>query len=384
MNELFEVARIILNQKLDNNNKPSEKELLFLEDWLNQSEKNKALYAKLQKKSAEELLEREPLALNQDSAWQRLNAYAKGGTAMKPRKYHWVKWAAALFIPLSIGLVLFSLLKPHTEESISPGNSGALLTLSNGERVNLEELKDITSLEGGVLSKESDKLVYIEGEKSGRKEKIYNTIETTIGKEFGLKLSDGTEVYLNPLSKVTFPIGFDQNERVVELSGLAYFKVSHDASRPFYVMVDGMKVQVLGTSFSVRSYEDEGFAETVLVEGKVKIVDERGVEQALLTPDHKVVLDKSEGSFDVSEVDARRATSWVEGYYFFEDATLEDILNDLSRWYEFEIEYDRPELKEQRFEGYINKYEELDPVLKIIEHTNSIKIEKNGRTLIVK
>ncbi|MBD8487761.1 DUF4974 domain-containing protein [Echinicola sp. CAU 1574] len=383
MKELFEVARIVLKHKLGNNNKPNDKELLFLEDWLKKSEENRILYAKLQEKSVEELLEREQLAINQQNGWERLEAYARSRKSTKSPKSQWVKWAAVLLIPLAVGIVLFSLLRPDADEVISPGSNGAMLTLSNGEKVNLEELDNIAALEGGVLSKESDKLVYTD-DYSDNKEKVFNTVETSIGKEFGLKLSDGTEVYLNPLTKMTFPIAFDKKERMVELSGEAFFKVSHDASRPFYVTVDGMKVQVLGTSFSVRSYEDEGFAETVLVEGKVKIVDERGVEQALLTPDHKVVLDKSIGSFDVSEVDAKRATSWVEGFYFFEDATLEDILKDLSRWYEFEVVYDRPELRDQRFEGYINKYEELDPVLKIIEHTNHIKIEKNGKTLIVK
>ncbi|GAB3662440.1 hypothetical protein GCM10028791_37530 [Echinicola sediminis] len=382
MNELFEVAKIISKQKLVKKEQASEKEMVFLKEWLNRSPKNQELYNKLSNLTAEEVWEREGLALDKKSAWDRLAKHAGKAKSPKIVNQQWLRWAAALFIPMVIGIIFFSLNKEKVEKGIAPGSKGAMLTLSSGEKVDLAMMEDLQALEGGKLSQQEGKLIYSEDVPSD--EAVLNTVETPIGKEYGLKLSDGSEVYLNPLSKVVFPVSFDQNQRVVKLSGEAYFKVKRDENRPFLVEVDGMTVQVLGTSFSVRSYEGDDFAETVLVEGKVKILDESGVEKALLSPDEKAVLDRGVNSFEVLEVDAKRATAWTEGYYYFEEATLEDIFNDLAKWYEFQIVYERPELKIQRFEGYINKYEELDPVLKIIEHTNHLKIEKNGRTLIVK
>ncbi|MBD8487752.1 FecR domain-containing protein [Echinicola sp. CAU 1574] len=382
INHLFDISKVLAKSKLKGEDALEPNELKILHAWRDKSDMNQHLVSKLEKESWEDIQAHAKTGLDKEKAWQKIEK------SIRPNKsisfLMTLKWAAIIIIPLSLGVILYSQYYVGNETgSLMPGGNGAMLTLSDGSQINLEEKDDLQIEEksGEKLMLVQDELIY-QNEGEGADKEIFNTIETRVGNEYKLRLSDGTKVFLNAQSKLVFPVAFSDKSRTVKLEGEGYFEVSHDQERPFYVEVEGMKVQVLGTSFNVKAYANEATTETVLVEGKVKLINESLVETTL-SPDEIGVLNKLSKEIEVSEIDASRATAWVDGKYYFNNARLEDIMKDLARWYDFEAKYSSQGLKEVRFEGWINRYEELDPILEIMEITNKIKIERNGKKLII-
>ena len=174
--------------------------------------------------------------------------------------------------------------------------------------------------------------------------------------EYTLTLSDGTRVYLNAESRLKYPVVFRGTERVVELSGEAYFKVSKDALRPFVVKMNGVNVRVLGTSFNVRSYADEGQVVTTLVEGKVKVNDQDIVEQYV---------------------------AWQEGTFVFRNERLENIMKTLGRWYGVEFHFIDERAKEIRIGARFGRYDDMQPIVDMIKKTNLVEVLQTNRCLYI-
>ncbi|WP_200976052.1 FecR family protein [Echinicola sp. 20G] len=382
INYLFDISRLLVKKKLKGEDSLDQGELEMLHAWREESAMNDEVISTLDTRSREEINRRSKTGLDKEKAWRNVEARIKP----KGNASVWMslKWAAVILFPLAIGVVLYGQFQNVNENApLLPGESRALLTLSDGSQVVLEEAvgMEIIGGTGEKVRLAQDELIY-EGEDQSDHLEIYNTIETRVGNEYKLRLSDGTKVFLNAQSKLVFPVAFTGETRSVKLEGEGYFEVTPDKDRPFYVEVEGMRVQVLGTSFNVKAYTDESVTETVLVEGKVKLLNGTS-QETLLSPDEKAVLNKRSKEIAVSEIDAVSATAWINGKYYFNNARLEDIMTDLARWYDFETKYSSQELREVRFEGWINRYEELDPILRIIEITNKIKIERNGKELII-
>ncbi|UZD21142.1 FecR family protein [Algoriphagus halophytocola] len=382
INHLFEISKVLVKRKLKGEEKlePSEKEMLL--SWRQKSAFYDDVVSKIDQEQIDGISAHFKTGLDKEKAWKKIE---KSIQAKKQETWlGTIKWAAVFLVPLALGLLLFNqIYRGNEDTSISPGESGALLTLSDGSQYILEEVDGeiIVGQSGEKLKLDKGELIYGEEESSDRKV-IYNTIETRVGNEYKLRLSDGTKVFLNAQSKLIYPVAFSGDTRSVQLEGEGYFEVSPDAEKPFFVEVKGMKVRVLGTSFNVKSYDNELVTETVLVEGKVKLVRD-SLEEALLSPNEIAVFDKQTNKITVNEIDAVSATAWINGKYYFNNARLDDIMKDLARWYDFDASYSREELKDIRFEGWINRYEELDPILRIIEITNKIKIERDGKKLII-
>ena len=209
----------------------------------------------------------------------------------------------------------------------------------------------------------------------------YNELIVPKGGEYTLTLSDGTKVWLNSQSKLKYPVAFNDTNREVYLEGEAYFEVTKDPHHPFHVNAkDRVTIEVLGTSFNVRSYPDETKVETVLEEGSVRM--SKGKEKVTLSPGYKAVYQPEKG-IETTSVNTELYTAWRHGQYIFVDESVENILKQLSRWYNIEVFYSNEKAKSVIFSGDVRKYNDITTLLEAMEIAGGIHFKINGNTLIV-
>ncbi len=263
-------------------------------------------------------------------------------------------WAVAASLALVAGVAAF-LLYQHkkgnapaeivqSNEKVQPGKTGTLLTLSDGSKVLLDTLQNGTiALQGGVMASIRNGILQYEG--TGSKV-LYNTISTPKGRQFQLKLSDGTNIWLNAESSIRYPIVFTGKERLIHVAGEVYLEVAHKADNPFRVDVNGRTwVEVLGTHFNVNAYENEGTVRTTLLQGSVKV----GVNQAntqlfkVLSPGQQALMTKGNAPIRVyNDVNVAAVVAWKAGVFDFENVPLEEAMRQLARWYDIEVVYEQP------------------------------------------
>ena len=201
------------------------------------------------------------------------------------------------------------------------------------------------------------------------------------GGEFKIVLDDSTEVWLNSESKLIYPEKFSDKERRVIVKGEAYFKVAHESNRPFRVETDGQVVTVHGTEFNVKSYKEDKNVLTTLVEGSISLSKANGSGEVMLRPGHQSQFSKQDASTTVRTVNAEMVTSWRYGKFVFENQTLEEIMQELSRWYNFEYEFSNNDLKQIEFMGSIPRYSQFDTALTILEKSGGIHFKRQGNKL---
>lgn len=266
------------------------------------------------------------------------------------------------------------------EQPIAPGSSKAVITLSTGEQVELENLtRHLQETNGTRIEVAGGSLTYRDSLQS--EALIYNEISIPRGGEFHLVLADGTQVWLNAETSLKYPVAFSGDCREVFLKGEAYFEVAHDARMPFYVHTSRGKVQVLGTSFNVRDYGDEHKVVTVLESGKVRYTSTCQESKDLL-PGY--LLEDVEGQGLLSrKVDTRLYTSWREGKYLFENASVEEIMTTLQRWYNIRVIYLDESVKHLHFTGDLERYDTFDTFLRFMEAGGDLVFQTEGNTVIV-
>lgn len=263
---------------------------------------------------------------------------------------------------------------------------GVKLKLQNGELVDLENSNGVVQVEAGgvVANKEGSLLVYTEAGNNENIEIAYNEIEVPWGTEFQLKLSDGTKIFLNSVSRVRYPVTFPKGERRIELEGEAFLEVAKDSARPFIVETQFVDVQVLGTKFNISAYGDDPSVMTTLVEGAVRVSSEENGVEAVLKPSEQLVFDKEEKTAEVRQVDVKYYTAWRDGWFRFQDVSLEDLMKVLMRWYDLEVVYADPEVKEYRFGCNFNRTSPVETLIKVFGENGKIKIEQKDGTLVIK
>lgn len=273
---------------------------------------------------------------------------------------------------------------PAVKNDVGPGKEGAILTLNDGRTVVLDSLGNgiITDQNGAKVVLNNGELAY-NAKESINGEVAYNTIATPKGRQFRLLLGDGTKVWLNAASSLRYPTVFTGNERVVEITGEAYFEVAKNAKMPFHVKINNeTEIVVLGTHFNVNSYQNEASINTTLLEGSVRVIN--GKESALLTNGQQAqssLLVKNKIKV-VSNVNVERIMAWKNGVFDFQDATLGEVMRQLERWYNIEVIYEKgiPDLE---FMGKMGRDLTLSEVLRGLEMSEvHFKIE-GGRKLIV-
>lgn len=266
---------------------------------------------------------------------------------------------------------------------IHPGSKQATLILSSGQVLKMDTVSGELREQNGTSIRIDDKgiLTYNTGGGDVVAEEVYNRMIVPRGGEFGVTLEDGSKVWLNAESELRYPVCFIGKTRTVYLSGEAYFEVKRDAGRPFIVNVDEAQVKVYGTRFNVNN-RVAGKVETVLVEGSVGITG-RG-EEVRLAPDQKALYDKASGTITVEKVDVTSYVAWKEGNFVFSNEPLENIMDKLVLWYDFEVFYASERVRGIRLSGDMMRYKNVEDLFYYFERIADVKFSVKGRTVVVK
>ncbi len=367
----------------------TEKEKLILNEWLKEDEDNKTLYSSLKNEA------NIPAKLKSLSEFNKDKAYSQFVERTKTRKtrsiYREVLKYAAILIPFIFAVWFIvqknNITEPETQlvkTEIQPGTSKAILKLADGTVVNLEDEKELVAeFDGTIISNNNKEIIYNPSGKKVKPRKLqFNTIEIPRGGEYQLILSDGTKVWLNSGTSIKYPIAFAADSREVYLEeGEAFFEVTENKESPFIVHTSKMKVNVLGTSFNVRAYSDENHLATTLVAGKVIINQPVIGKEYTLVPNEQAIF--SDRGIDIKSVDVDKFIAWKNGRILFEENTLEEIFNDLSRWYNIDVEYASAEVKKLRFSIDVERYDEFSEILGILELTKKIKFKIEENSVII-
>ncbi|WP_321348502.1 FecR domain-containing protein [uncultured Draconibacterium sp.] len=367
-------------------------ELQLLDDWLSESEQNRALYQKLLSRKNLALMEKEYQKIDNDAAWEKIldKIETKKKTPVRQLFGKALKYAAILAIPLAVASYLLisnfseedsSLTFAEMEKQISELKESSLIT-DEGEVVLLQSEKNesIVEVDGTQIHHKDSTLLYDKEEKKIEEVK-YNSLVTPRSKVYNLVLADGTKVWLNASSAIKYPVSFVGDIRKVYLTGEAYFEVTHNAKKTFIVSTNEMDIEVLGTSFNVMAYPEDQTVETTLVSGKVKVRTDNS--KMLLEPGTQAKLDKETRLLDKNETNTDLFTSWRFGKYIFEYENLEGVMSKLSRWYDVDVTFADAKKKDLHFSGTLFKYNDINETLHIIELTSNVRFENTENSITV-
>ncbi len=334
-----------------------------------------------------------------------LNANLPAKKIGKANVWQLQKWyiAAGMLLFIAMGAYIFKtntpkgLVNNHHQHKITFGGNKATLTLSNGQKINLQDAANgaIAAQSNFTIKKTSEGVVVYQANASGEAptgEPLYNTITTPDGGQYEVVLPDGSRVWLNAASSIKFPAQFARDERLVELTGEAYFEVTKvlehkkNANKPqklpFVVLSKRQRIEVLGTRFNVNDYHEENSVKTTLLDGSVKVNALTGdnLSAAMLKPGQQSDLDR--GAFKVSPADTASATAWKNGYFQFENEDIYVVMRKISRWYNVDVNY-KGDMRGKVFSGVISKYSNVTEVLKMLQLTGSVYFTIKDRKITV-
>lgn len=255
-----------------------------------------------------------------------------------------------------------------------------ILQKDNGEKIMLDEPIANNQVPHRTATAKSEK------KELDYRQVISKTTQTHVltvprGESFKVVLCDGTEVWLNANSNFVYPTAFVGKERVVTLEGEAYFKVTKNPSRPFIVKTQTVQTRVLGTEFNIRSYSPED-THVVLINGKVEVSNTRGGSYTRLYPGEDAHL-QSDGNFVLTEVDLDSYVYWKDGYFYFDDVTLKDIMQSLGRWYNVNIEFRNKEAMGYKMHFVSDRSKELEHTISLLNRMKKVTVTLQGNTLTI-
>lgn len=368
-----------------------------LDEWVTASEENMRLFAELtdEKNIAKGLKERG--LYNVDKAVELLKArIASGKNEQASKRIRFVAFGIAACVILLAGILLVVPLFEKTnhpqptpsivKKDVAPGSDKAVLSLPNGKQIVLD------STTGSILQQDHFNVTNSKGIVSynGQSHEVaYHTLTVPKGGQYQLVLADGSKVWLNAASSIRFPTAFTADERKVEITGEAYFEVAHDERKPFHVLIlrqarddHPVDVQVLGTHFNINAYEDEEAIKTTLLQGSVKVTIANG--HVLIKPGQQAVVRGANRSTlnVVNDVDVNQVTAWKNGQFEFRDQTIEDIMRQVARWYNVEVQYEGK--ISDHFNASIKRDVPVSKLLHYLELTNRVHFVIQDKTIIVK
>ena len=357
-----------------------------LDSWLAQSEQNKALFNKI---CSDNTIREKIYNYKNSDAEQAFNDFLKARKQRSNRRIYYRFLSGAAVIAICFGFWALiriqeqetqNLQVTETEQQLSdmPANK-PVLTLGDGTRMNVwgdnlyfkeTEKGQKIMLGDSLLSQKEDSITA----------DSYNTLEVPLRCDFNFTMSDGTRVWINAASTLKYPAKFAADSRTVYASGEIYLEVAKDAGRPFYVVVDGITVKVLGTSFNIRAYADENDTKVTLLEGK--IAAQINDKEYTLTPGKQLKRDKTFGETSVRTVDPAEIVSWTRGYYIFKKARLQEVVNTLKNWYGVNIMLSSG-ASDIIYTGVVNKEEKLEVFLRRLEEVSNVKCSCNGKFVTI-
>lgn len=393
-------------RKIEENLEISKLLLLHLKDELSESDKRKVdklltedndiylLYQNIRKKKyLDEQLKRHR-SIDIEQKWlDQTKRISKD--KFKKRATLYSQIAAAVLIPLlTATYLLLNYEAPFTDTksefiaNVIPESSKPQLIVEEGEIYELDG-NEVSVADSSIEIKvQGSSLIYadaVKNENTQKSEEIH-TLIVPRGGEFELNLSDGSKIWVNSETTIKYPKQFIGKNRVIELvSGEAYFEIAHNVEHPFIVNTEKGMVQVLGTAFNIRSYSDEETNVTTLVKGSVCLRHKFDTESSVkLNPGQQGVIIDVNRKINVKEVDTYPIIAWKDGYYIFSSNSLENIFNQLSRWYDFKVEFESDYLKNMKFRGNVERKAGITQILDLLEKTQKVSFEFSGKTIRVK
>ena len=357
----------------------SEKEHDELDEWVSASTENQLLFEEL----TEEKNIEENLAFLQTLSPAK--ALAKIKKQRKPRHLYWAA-AASIAALIAIALIFYTPGKPEktgepiANSSILPARQGATLIYGDGTSVSLQKS------DNGLLKNEKGVSIYKEGEQityitqQGLSQPGLNKLATGKGDQYAITLPDGTKVWLNAVSSLQYPTFFSGKERLVELDGEGYFEVTKNSQMPFKVkLTSGSVIEVLGTTFNVMSYPGDPEMRTTLLEGKIKIASEQST--LILKPGEQVIKELGSPMVLNTSPDVEQTIAWKNGNFVFKNASIDEIMRSLSRWYNIDIKFSsRPNF---HFNAEIPRSEPIAKILHLLELTDKVHFKTENLTVYV-
>lgn len=371
------------------NGSASAQDLQQLEAWYGSFESEADYTASLSQDA--KITERENLLL-------RVHTQIAKERQTEPRKLTsvtlWKRWIAAASILIAVSAGGYFLLTNKSEPvqlvqldgiDFNPGSNKAILTLSSGKQISIDDAEDgkLASEGGTEISKTNDGQVVYNGDDAKGKA-MDNTMTTPRGALFHMVLSDGTGVWLNAASSITYPVHFNGNNREVRITGEVYFQVAHNAAKPFHVISNGQSVEVLGTHFNINAYDNEQSVKTTLLEGSVKVAslapgnEKNGV---ILKPGQQSSLDNN--ILKVATVQTHEIMAWKDGFFDFTDADIRTVMRQFARWYDVDIQFEGP-VTSDTFTGRLPRSLSLSRVMGMMQSSKAVKLTVEGRRIVVK
>lgn len=337
------------------------------------------------------------LPLNTENRQKRSAIYARIRETLNPTsqdKNHRSMWgwiAAAAIVLLVSGIFIFQAKQPQNNiaanksviKPIKPGRNTAILTLANGSNITLDDAKNGVLAKSGKTSvkKLANGLIAYSNDGSAQPagEPAINVVTVPRGGKYSIQLPDGTMVWLNSSSSLSYPVAFTGANRSVTLTGEAYFEVTKNKHLPFIVHANGADVKVLGTHFNVTAYEDEKDIKATLLEGSVSLSNNKS--SALLGPGQQGIAGPDQ-QITTKTVNVNQVIAWKTGYFIFRDDDIQSIMRKISRWYDVEVEY-QGNVTRKTFGGIYSMNKDINELLKGLELTGLIHFKIEERRIIV-
>ena len=368
----------------------SDEEREELQSWIHSSPGNESLYDKIVKRERVRQYIEKRESIDVRKYMTTCERELGLGSKRRMRRWHW-GYAAAIFVLCVVGIGIWMNEREEAgvteiaQTTIEPGKAKALLILGDGREIELSNRNVNKALEesGIVIVNDSSRIEYRRNTGGGDKE-VMNKIIVPTGGEYNLILSDGTWVYLNAESVITYPQKFVGEKREVTLEGEAYFQVTASKERPFVVKTKDMDVLVTGTEFNVKAYPDESNVQTTLLRGKVAVfagIDKK--EKIEIKPNQQAEWSRENVKLQVREVDPDLFVAWKNGHFIFRQDRLENIMKTLARWYDMEVVYLDESIKNMAFAGKLDRSEDITPILNVLRATDKLTVEVNGKRIVL-
>lgn len=260
-------------------------------------------------------------------------------------------------------------------------NQDITLQTTSGVHISLDNLlarEELDQVGTGLMQTDSARLEYTESV-----EKVEtHLLSTPRGKTFEVVLGDGSKIWLNADSRLEYPSRFVGDRRVVKLYGEAYFQISKDEKRPFIVETDGLQTIVLGTEFNVRNYKKES-SHVTLIEGSVKVNNTANEYSVVLSPGENARI-MEDGSLGVQKVDVDTYIYWRDGYFYFDNRTFADIMQDIGRWYNVNVVFDDARVMDYKLRYFCKRDEGIEKAVERLQYLKKAQVSLEGNTVYIR
>jgi transmembrane sensor len=354
----------------------TEQEQAIVEDWYS------FLPLEVEAPSHDQILE------SKSRSWGFVAAKMQSDSSHSLRLWPRIAVVAAAVALIVLGVYFFNYIKRSDNnnkslaaQDVAPGKVGATLTLASGKKIRLTNAAngELANEAGISITKTTDGQLVYEIKGSDADPNKINTLSTAKGETYQVRLPDGSMVYLNAASSLTYAASLiERGKRTVKLRGEGYFEISKDKKHPFVVKTDKQEVEVLGTHFNINAYEDEPVTKTTLLEGRIRV--SANAKTKFLKAGQQAVLTNKE--IILKDVEPEDAIDWKSGYFMFNSESLESGLKRIARWYNVQIAYEDESLKQEPFFGRISKFEKISKVLNMLERTDVVRFKIIGNKII--